>query len=129
MDDWNERLKNERRRLGMSQRAFAALAGQSNQSVLRYETGERAPDLKFLIAIQKAGADINYILTGQRQQDKTTEIDRARLTAAIEVIEEGLGDKQLPADKKAEAILLAYDLLAEPTAKRDNIIQLIRLAS
>ena len=110
----------------MSQEAFAALAGQSRKSLIRYESGERSPDLEFLAAITAAGADVTYILTGRRERPASELTDRARLLAAIEAIEAGLGDKRLPPDKKAEAILLAYELLAEPTASRDNVIELIR---
>ncbi len=110
----------------MSQDAFAALAGQSRKSQINYEKGVRSPDLEYLAAIFNAGVDITYILTGHRSRPASELTDRARLLAAIEAIEEGLGDKRLPPAKKAEAILLAYELLAEPAASRDNVIELIR---
>lgn len=93
---------------------------------IRYEQGERDPDAGYLAAIAAAGADVTYILTGRRERPASELTDRARLLAAIEAIEEGLGDKRLPPDKKAEAILLAYELLAEPAASRDNVVALIR---
>ncbi|GIX31402.1 MAG: hypothetical protein KatS3mg124_1874 [Porticoccaceae bacterium] len=93
---------------------------------IRYEQGERDPDAGYLAAIAAAGADVTYILTGRRERPASELTDRARLQAAIEVIEEGLGDKLLPPDKKAEAILVAYELLAEPAATRAKVIELIR---
>lgn len=113
-------------RLGLSQDAFAALAGQSRKSQINYEKGDRSPDLEYLVAIAAAGADVTYILTGRRDRQASGLTDRARLLSAIQVIEDGLGDKHLPPDRKAEAILLAYELLAEPSASRDNVVQLIR---
>lgn len=92
---------------------------------IRYEQGERDPDAGYLAAISAAGADVTYILTGRRERPASELTDRARLRAAIEVIEEGLGDKRLPPDKKAEAILVAYDLLSEPAATRAKVIELI----
>lgn len=69
---------------------------------------------------------MTYILTGRRERPASELTDRARLQAAIEVIEEGLAGKRLPPDKKAEAILLAYELLAEPAATRANVVELLR---
>ena len=60
------RLREERQRLGLTQTAFAALAGQSLKSQTRYERGEREPGVLYLAAIAKHGADIAYIVTGLR---------------------------------------------------------------
>jgi transcriptional regulator with XRE-family HTH domain len=120
------RLREERLRLGKSQDEFAHLAGVQRRAHIRYEQDERVPDAAYLAAIAAAGADVTYILTGRRERPASELTDRARLLTAIQVIEEGLGDKRLPPDKKAEAILLAYELLAEPAASRDNVVQLIR---
>ena len=119
------RLKEERLRLGFSQEELARAAGVQRRAQIRYEQGERDPDAGYLAAISAAGADVTYILTGRRERPASELTDRARLRAAIEVIEEGLGDKRLPPDKKAEAILVAYDLLAEPAATRAKVIELI----
>lgn len=120
------RLRDERLRLGLSQEDFARIAGVQRRAQIRYEQDEREPSARYLEAIASVGADVTYILTGRRERPASELTDRARLKAAIEVIEEGLGDKRLPPDKKAEAILLAYELLAEPTATRATVIELIR---
>ena len=60
------RLKEERMRLGYSQTRFAVLGGVGHSSHILYETGERRPDTKYLEGIYQHGADVNYILTGQR---------------------------------------------------------------
>ncbi|MBW7656235.1 helix-turn-helix domain-containing protein [Hydrogenophilus thermoluteolus] len=120
------RLKEERERLGLSQTAFAESCGLKKLAQINYEKGERMPDAEYLARASRLGADVLYILTGRRERPASELTDRARLKAAIEVIEYGLGDKRLPPDKKAEAILLAYELLAEPTATRATVIELIR---
>ena len=61
-----DRLKNERARLGLNQTDFAAIAGQSKKSQMRYEAGERSPDAAYLSLLASAGADVAYILTGVR---------------------------------------------------------------
>lgn len=62
------RLREERDRLGMNQDAFAALGSLTKRALSRYEKDERSPDAAFLAAIAAAGADVLYILTGQRSQ-------------------------------------------------------------
>ena len=62
----SERLKSERENLGFSQQALADLLGISLRSQQNYEKGERHPDSAYLAAIAAAGADVLYILTGQR---------------------------------------------------------------
>lgn len=62
----NERLREERTRLGHSQEAFGELGGVGKQAQLRYEKGERHPDTQYMAAISAIGADVLYILTGSR---------------------------------------------------------------
>jgi transcriptional regulator with XRE-family HTH domain len=60
------RLREERERLNYSQEGFAALADSSRPTQFNYESGKRSPDSAYLAAIAAAGADVLYILTGQR---------------------------------------------------------------
>ncbi|TXF11899.1 helix-turn-helix transcriptional regulator [Pelomicrobium methylotrophicum] len=120
------RLKEERERLGLSQTAFAEGCGLKKLAQINYEKGERMPDAEYLLRASQLGADVLYILTGRRERPASELTDRARLQAAIEVIEEVLGERRLPPDKKAEAILLAYDLLAEPATTSAKVVELLR---
>jgi transcriptional regulator with XRE-family HTH domain len=62
-----ERLRAERERLGLSQQEFSAVGGVHLKSQGNYEHGKRgAPDADYLAAIDEAGADVLYILTGRR---------------------------------------------------------------
>ena len=61
-----KRLREERERLGLSQPAFAAVAGTTKQTLFSWETGKTAPDGFQLAALAATGADVLYILTGQR---------------------------------------------------------------
>jgi transcriptional regulator with XRE-family HTH domain len=60
------RLREERNRMSASQPAFGVFGGITKKTQSLYETGARAPDAAYLSAIGSAGADILYILTGQR---------------------------------------------------------------
>jgi len=73
-----ERLREERTRLGLSQTALGAIGGVLKQAQIKYEKGERMPDAAYLEAAAKMGADVQYIITGQRS------------TAALSIDEEEL---------------------------------------
>lgn len=61
-----DRLKEERERLRMTQESFSVAGGAGKRAYIRYEQGERLPDAGFLAAISASGADVLYIVTGQR---------------------------------------------------------------
>ena len=74
-----ERLKEVREALALSQTEFAQIAeragvpGATRQSQAKYEKGLATPGATYLAAISAAGADTNYILTGQRSQPPSHE--------------------------------------------------------
>ena len=61
-----DRLKEERERLGFSQTAFAAIGDTTKKSQIDYEKNTTQPKAAYLAAIAAIGADVLYILTGQR---------------------------------------------------------------
>lgn len=126
-----ERLREERGRLGLSQTAIAARADVTKMSQINYEKGIRVPDAKYLEAIDTAGADVLYILTGRREREVSRLDDRARLALAIEAVEEGLAAirRTLPPAQRAEAILAAYDLMAEPVEAKKQVVALLKLVA
>lgn len=63
-----KRLKEERERLGFNQTDFAAIGGIGRKSQFNYEADERSADTEYMAAIASAGADVLYILTGNRSQ-------------------------------------------------------------
>ena len=69
MSNFFERLIVERKRLGLNQEAFAALAGISKFTQLNYEKGTRKPDSDYLAALGEQGVDIPFLLTGTRSFD------------------------------------------------------------
>ena len=66
MPNFFDRLREERERLALSQQALAEKCGVTARSQRNYESGERNPDSAYLAAIAAAGADVLYVLTGQR---------------------------------------------------------------
>lgn len=61
-----ERLREERKRLKMTQAVFAERGGIGVSALKMYEGNEREAGSSFLTAIASEGADAQYILTGIR---------------------------------------------------------------
>jgi transcriptional regulator with XRE-family HTH domain len=66
MNTIGQRLADERKRLGYNQPDFGKLGGVKKGTVINWEKGLTSPTGEFLAEIAKAGADINYIITGER---------------------------------------------------------------
>ena len=60
------RLQEERKRLGLTQEAVATQLGATKRSVINWEGGAALPGAEVLARYAAAGADVLYILTGQR---------------------------------------------------------------
>lgn len=66
MSGIGQRLREERERIGLSQRAFGEIGGVKANAQGNYESGDRVPAADYLAAVADAGADVLYIVTGQR---------------------------------------------------------------
>ncbi|KRP83796.1 MULTISPECIES: helix-turn-helix domain-containing protein [Pseudomonas] len=76
-DGVGDRLKEERDRLGLSQTDFGAFGGVSRGTQKAYEQGANSPDLRYLAALERAGVDIQYVLTGAKTLLSKDGIDSA----------------------------------------------------
>ncbi|MCO7620808.1 helix-turn-helix domain-containing protein [Pseudomonas guariconensis] len=67
-DGVGNRLREERERLGLSQSDFGTLVGVSRGTQKNYELGTASGsiDLKYLAALEAAGIDSTYVVTGDR---------------------------------------------------------------
>lgn len=74
------RLKEERKRLGMSQQSAAETCDVSREMWGKYERGQSVPGGEVLFAFAAAGADVQYILTGVRMGAVTEPQARFALT-------------------------------------------------
>lgn len=60
------RLREERERLGMTQRVFGDIGGVEPNAQGKYESGERMPRADYLAALATRGVDALYVLSGER---------------------------------------------------------------
>ncbi|WP_207003921.1 helix-turn-helix domain-containing protein [Trinickia mobilis] len=84
MNTVGTRLREERLRIGLSQDEFAAVGGLGRNALRHYETGERAPDANFLIALRSIGVNVWYVLTGQTAMDTPAEAPTAESSLTSE---------------------------------------------
>lgn len=59
------RLRQERERLGLSQKVFGEVGGVEANAQGKYENGERAPKADYLSRVAERGVDVLYVLTGK----------------------------------------------------------------
>jgi len=88
------RLREERLRLGLSQPAFAALAGVTKGALVKWEKDTAAPNAVALVAFAASGTDILYVLTGKRSAEKP-EIVTGDIAEQLREIERDLLDPTL----------------------------------
>lgn len=82
------RLREERKRLGLLQPAFAELGGVKRVSQHLYEQNERVPDANYLLRMHTHGVDVVYVLLGRRQTMGTIALDLSALCDIYRVVEE-----------------------------------------
>lgn len=58
------RMRTERARLGLTQKALAERIGSSRLTILSYESGKALPGTEMLLLLNQAGVDIQFVLTG-----------------------------------------------------------------
>lgn len=76
-----KRFREERERLGYSQKALASRILTTSKTIIGYEAGQ-PPKLTQLLYFAGIGADINYILTGDRSLVSMVGEDRPPYTPA-----------------------------------------------
>lgn len=61
-----ERLRQERRRLGLTQEDLASCTGIHRRTQANYERGKTAPDMAYFQALRRVGLDAKYVQTGTK---------------------------------------------------------------
>ena len=99
------RLREERERLGLSQRAFGEIGGVEPNAQGKYENGDRTPKADYLAAVAAKGVDVLYVLTGAHTP--------APVDNLSEVEEWVLGSYRTLVKEDQDAILRLTTTLAE----------------
>lgn len=106
-DTIGARIREERKRLGLSQVAFAQAVGVHRRTQVNYESGERNPDTDYLAALAVAHVDVGYVLTGLPDS-----IERQAYAHFIAVVQETLELMTCDAEIQAALTQVAADIRA-----------------
>ncbi|MCP1573642.1 transcriptional regulator with XRE-family HTH domain [Herbaspirillum rubrisubalbicans] len=79
MSTFGQRLKEERKRLGLTQPEFAAVGGVEKGAQINYEQDKRFPSAEYLIAVSSLGVDAQYVLLGKPSSDDLAEDEKELL--------------------------------------------------
>ena len=66
MSEFSDRLREERKRLSLTQADMAAAGGVKPNAQVHYERGDRAPTSDYLNRLVGAGIDVPFLFTGRR---------------------------------------------------------------
>lgn len=75
---FGERLKDERKRLGLNQDEFAERAGVKRLAQLQYEKEAREPRTSYLTAIGAMGVSLSYVIFGKGLLESALATDSIR---------------------------------------------------
>lgn len=76
MENIGDRLREERKKLALSQREFSRLVGVTTQAQFKYEHNKILPRANYFININSIGVDVNYVLFGIRGELVRNEEER-----------------------------------------------------
>ncbi|WP_338480467.1 helix-turn-helix transcriptional regulator [Pseudomonas trivialis] len=105
MSGIGSRLRQERERLGLSQKVFGEIGGVEANAQGKYESGGRAPKADYLSRVAEKGVDVLYVLTGN-----ATPIQLENLS---QIEEKVLGDYRAMFKEDQDAIRRLTSTLAE----------------
>jgi len=74
-----QRLKEERKRLGLTQPEFAAVGGVEKGAQINYEQDKRFPSADYLVAVAAIGVDTQYVLLGEPSGDNLADDEKELL--------------------------------------------------
>ena len=133
MTSFGRRLRQERKRLSLSQEQFAELGGVKRSSQHLYEHDVRRPDTDYLARIHGAGADVSFLLTGRASASSDGEpvLSVSEALAAFRAVADFVrsqGDDAVPLEERQRLFeFLCATVAAETDAVGTGELQL-RLA-
>lgn len=109
MDGFPTRLREQRKKLDLTQADFAEKCGVKRRAQAAYEAGERVPDANYLIGAARLGADLKYLLSGVLSTD--AEREKFAVDWLVRTLCQFL---EIPADLADTALALATNINARP---------------
>lgn len=91
MEKLGSRLRKERKRLGLTQIAFARIGGVEPNAQGHYESGHRSPKADYLQRVCDAGVDMHYLFSGNAMLGTADRLDAGDPTSS---------DRTLPSNNR-----------------------------
>ena len=113
LSDFSSRLKDERKRLKLSQAQLGEAGGVSKDAQLNYENGSRSPSAGYLELIANAGVDVQFLLTGKRCSPDSMPEEVLTLLRAYEASSED--------GRRALQMVALLAIKAAPTSSGESI--------
>lgn len=130
-----DRLREERKRLGLNQTEFGETGGVKLFTQSHYETGKRMPNGEYLANVAAIGVDVQYVLTGVKaeqgnQPSLPIDVDAELLVRIAEKLEQVAtsAGKHWPVGELVKISLEIYGFLREEeNVSDDKVDRVIRL--
>ena len=130
---FERRLREERRRLGLTQAELASHSGVSTATQVAYEQGARKPSLDYLVAFQSAQGDVWYVMFGVRADRHAAVALDWELYADIQAAVVDWCDRreiELSQRRLVEVARLLYDqFIAEGTVQPEAVERILKLVA
>lgn len=110
-----QRLKEERKRLGLVQTAFAEIGGVKRVTQHLYEQDVRTPDCSYLLSLKEAGLDVVYVLLGRRYNADGVDLELntlANIYRAIDEVARDSSGEPLSIDERTRLYTLLVSALS-----------------
>ena len=107
LDHWKlgHRIKVERERMGLTQKQLAEKFGVDKSSVYLYERGDRPPPASLLQVFLGLGADVLYVLSGERAHRSMHSVWLHSTVTAIRELEESGAWQKLDWEEREDLLM------------------------
>lgn len=130
---FGSRIKDERKRLRISQGELAERLGVSRSSIAFYETERTVPDVDFLVQADAIGMDTSYLVFGRRGTEQAGRLlDWDLLASILQGIREFCAEAGLTVSPEKEIAIakLLYGQFARASAVDAELLkQVLKLAA
>lgn len=116
---FGDRLKKERKRLGLSQAEFAEKVGLKRITQHFYEKGHSHPNYQYFLKISDFGVDLGYLFFDKKADSQGLELSLNTLKQIFTAVDERCRDKSgnlLPVEQRLEF----FSLLCVSISGRDE---------
>lgn len=125
------RIRQERKRLSMTQDDLAQVMGVSRASVATYEADRSSPDLHAMNKARDVGFDVWWILTGSKGNPHQSKLEWQRIRQIAEEVHRWMLEHQLPQSLPMQIQLIEslYTKALSELGPDGNIAEEIRKAA